>query len=144
MSDDSDEYNGGVDLDNGLLDPEDSLVDRGVSNVLDEGYTPPEHPIAVFDWGLTAREAAGHEALGKRLAREVPDAFPVKDEGDGLGDASDTDGELYDDQVGVVRAGRLVEDPDADEVYPYLFASDVGVDGGAASAEEAAIHIVAE
>ncbi|WP_326835202.1 DUF5709 domain-containing protein [Amycolatopsis rhabdoformis] len=144
MSDDTDEYDGGVDLDDGLLDPEDSLVDRGVSDVLDEGYTPPERPSAVFDYGLTAREAAGHEELGKRLRREVPDVFPVDDRGDGLGDASDTDGELYDDQVGEVRAGRLVEDPDADEVYPYLFASDVGVDGAAASAEEAAIHIVPE
>ncbi|MEU4674320.1 DUF5709 domain-containing protein [Amycolatopsis sp. NPDC023774] len=144
MSDDTDEYDGGVDLDDGVLDPEDSLVDRGVSDVLDEGYTPPERPSAVFDWGLTAREAAGHEELGKRLRREVPDVFPVADEGDGLGDASDTDGELYDDQVGEARAGRLVEDPDADEVYPYLFASDVGVDGAAASAEEAAIHIVPE
>lgn len=144
MSDDSDEYDGGVDLDNGLLEPEDSLVDRGVPDVLDEGYSPPEKPIAVFDWGFTPREAGGHEELGKRLSREVPDVFPVKDEGDGLGDASDTDGELYDDQVGVARAGRLAEDPDADEVYPDLFASDVGVDGAAASAEEAAIHIVEE
>ncbi|MET7995705.1 DUF5709 domain-containing protein [Amycolatopsis sp. NPDC005232] len=144
MSDDTDEYDGGVDLDDGLLDPEDSLVDRGVLDVLDEGYTPPERPSAVFDWGLTAREAAGHEELGNRLRREVPDVFPVDDRGDGLGDASDTDGELYDDQVGEARAGRLVEDPDADEAYPYLFASDVGVDGAAASAEEAAIHIVPE
>lgn len=144
MSDDSDEFDGGFDLDNGLLDPEDSLLDRGVSDVLDEGYTPPDRPIAVFDWGTTAREAAGHEALGKRLARELPDVFPVADQGDGLGDASDTDGEPYDDQVGVVRAGRLVEDPDADDEYPYLFASDVGVDGAAASAEEAAIHVVTE
>ena len=126
MSDDSDEYDGGFDLDNGLLEPEDSLVDRGVADVLDEGYTPPDHPIAVFDWGTTAREAAGHEALGDRLARELPDVFAV------------------DDQVGVARAGRLVEDPDADEVYPYLFASDVGLDGAAASAEEAAVHIVPE
>jgi hypothetical protein len=144
MSDDSDEYDGGVDLDDGLLEPEDSLVDRGVADVLDEGYTPPEYPTAVFDWGLTAREAESHEELGKRLAREVPDVLPVTDEGDGLGDAADTDGEPYDDQVGVLRAGRLVEDPDADEVYPYLFASDVGVDGAAASAEEAAIHVVPE
>ncbi|GAA5154579.1 MULTISPECIES: DUF5709 domain-containing protein [Amycolatopsis] len=144
MSDDSDEYDGGFDLDNGLLEPEDSLVDRGVADVLDEGYSPPDRPIAVFDWGTTAREAAGHEELGKRLAEELPDVFADVDQGDGLGDASDTDGELYDDQVGVVRAGRLVEDPGADEVYPYLFASDVGLDGAAQSAEEAAVHIVGE
>ncbi|MFI5613259.1 DUF5709 domain-containing protein [Amycolatopsis sp. NPDC051903] len=143
MSDDADEYDGGVDIDSGVLEPDESLDERNVEDVLDEGYSPVERPIAVFDWGTTAREAAGHEDLGHRLARELPDVTGDP-EGDGLGDASDTDGELYDDQVGVVRAGRLIEDDEADPVYPYLFASDAGVDGAAASAEEAAVHIVAE
>ncbi len=47
-------------------------------------------------------------------------------------------------EVGDARAGRLVapdqgfgEDVDAD-----LVADDVGIDGGAASAEEAAIHVI--
>ncbi|QRP48618.1 DUF5709 domain-containing protein [Amycolatopsis sp. FDAARGOS 1241] len=143
MSDDADEYDGGVDIDSGVLEPDESLDERDVEDVLDEGYSPGERPIAVFDWGTTAREAAGHEDLGHRLARELPD-FAAEPEGDGLGDASDTDGELYDDQVGTVRAGRLIEDEESDPVYPYLFASDAGVDGAAASAEEAAIHIVPE
>jgi Family of unknown function (DUF5709) len=135
--------NGGVDLDDGVLDPEGSLVDCGVLNVPDEGCTPPEHPCAVLDWGLTAREAAGHEDLGERLAREVPDVSPVIDQGDGLGDASDSDGDLSEDQGS--GAGRTAgRGPDADEVHPCLFASDAGVDGGAASAEEAAVHVVAE
>lgn len=86
--------------------PEDSLVDRGVSNVLDERVARRrEHPFAVFDRGRTAREGAGHWKLGKRPAREVPDIVPVIDQGDGLGGASDTDGELY-HQVGVVRGVR--------------------------------------
>ncbi|MFF4597351.1 DUF5709 domain-containing protein [Amycolatopsis sp. CA-161197] len=144
MSDDTDEYDGGFDLDSGLLEPEDTLDDLGVADVLDEGYSPPDRPQAVFDWGLTAREEAGHESLGRRLAREIPDVSVDPAEGDGLGDSSDTDGELYDDEVGVSRAGRLVEDPDADEQRPYLFAVDVGVDGSAAAAEEAAIHVVPE
>jgi uncharacterized protein DUF5709 len=144
MSDDTDDYDGGVDIDSGLLEPEDSLDDRGVPDVLDEGYSPSERPIAVFDWGLTAREAAGHEDLGRRLARETPDATAIADRGDGLGDAIDTDGELYDDEVGVTRAGRLTEDPEADEAYPYLLATDVGIDGAAASSEEAAIHVIPE
>jgi hypothetical protein len=50
---------------------------------------------------------------------------------------SGTDGELRDDEVGDLRAGRLVADREGD---PELDALDVGVDGAAASAEEAAVH----
>lgn len=141
MSDDSDEFDGGFDIDDGLLEPEDTLVD-GVDDVLDEGYSPAERPWAVGDWGLTAREAAGHESLDGRLARELPEVMAP--DGDGLGDATDTDGELYDDEVGEARSGRLVEDPEADPAAPYLYATDAGVDGAAASAEEAAVHIVGD
>lgn len=130
--------------DSGLLEPEDSLDDRGVGDVLDEGYSPPERPWASTGWGTTAREEAGDEPLDARLARELPDG--VDRTGDGLGDSSDTDGELLDDEVGDVRAGRLVAsdqggayDDDAE-----LYAVDAGIDGGAASAEEAAMHVVSE
>ncbi|MGP4020555.1 DUF5709 domain-containing protein [Saccharopolyspora sp. 5N708] len=142
MSDDNDRIDG-VDTDSGLLEPEESLDDRGVDDVLDEGYSPPERPWAVSDWGLTAREAAGHESLDGRLARELPDAGYL-DEGDDIGDTSDTDGEPYDEEVGIARAGRLASDPDTDEEYPYLYASDVGIDGSAATAEEAAVHLIPE
>jgi hypothetical protein len=131
--------------DSGLLEPEDSLDDRGVADALDEGYSPPERPLAVDDWGVTASEEADGESLDGRLARELPDG-DAAGEDDGLGDASDTDGELLDDQVGSARAGRLVESDeggltDNDE---ELHATDVGIDGAAASAEEAAIHIVSD
>jgi hypothetical protein len=101
--------------------------------------------LAVDDWGVTASEEADGESLDGRLARELPDGDAAGDD-DGLGDASDTDGELLDDQVGSARAGRLVESDeggltDNDE---ELHATDVGVDGAAASAEEAAIHIVSD
>jgi hypothetical protein len=139
MGDDSDGVDG-VDTDSGLLEPEDSLVDIGIGDVLDEGYSPPERPWAVGGWGLTPREAAGHESLAARLARELPEVRAAG--GDGLGDAEDTDGELYDEEVGTARSGRLAEyDGDVDD-YRYLYAVDVGIDGGSASAEEAAVHIV--
>lgn len=134
MQDDSDGLDG-VDTDSGLLEPDESLDDTGVEDVLDEGYSPPERPWAVNGWGLTAREAAGHESLDARLARERPE-FTFGD-GDDIGDSSDTDGEPYDDEVGSARSGRLAE---LDELY----AVDVGVDGGAASAEEAAIHEISD
>ncbi|MFJ9729527.1 DUF5709 domain-containing protein [Streptomyces sp. NPDC101209] len=114
-------------------------------DILDEGYSPPERPLGVSEWGLTAREGASHEDLTHRLRRELPE-WNTQPEGDGLGDTVDTDGELIDDQVGDERAGRLVNwDGDGDEgLGDDYTAQDVGIDGGAASAEEAAIHIVPE
>jgi Family of unknown function (DUF5709) len=131
--------------DTAQLDQADTLDDRGVTDLLDEGISPPERPWAVEDWGLTAREAAGHEDLEHRLARELPDVG-VGDEGDGVGDTSDTDGEAWDDQAGERRAGRLVA-PDEGWVRddePDALAADVGIDGAGASAEEAAVHVVSD
>jgi hypothetical protein len=71
LGDDSDGVDG-VDTDSGLLEPEDSLDDRGVQDVLDEGISPADGPWAVNDWGTTAREAAGHENLDRRLAAGDP------------------------------------------------------------------------
>jgi hypothetical protein len=141
MGDDSDGLDG-VDIDNGLLEDDETLEGRGV-DVLDEGYTVPERPWEREHYGVTVREAHEHEGLDGRLARELPDTSDT-DDGDGLGDATGTDGELYDDEVGVVRSGRLVDVEAAGEWddFAYLNAVDVGRDGGAASAEEAAVHIV--
>ncbi|MGA5699115.1 DUF5709 domain-containing protein [Peterkaempfera bronchialis] len=128
--------------DAGPLEPEDTLMNRGVGQVLDEGYSPPERPLAVDEWGTTAEEQHSGETLDRRLAREVPEVAAPN--GDGLGDTVGTDGELLDEEVGDLRAGRLVAQdegahPDTDS---ELFASDVGIDGAAASAEEAAVHVV--
>ncbi len=128
--------------DSGLLQPEDSLDDRGVGDVLDEGWSPPERPWASTGWGTTAREEGSDEPLDARLARELPDGEDW--DGDGLGDASDTDGELLDDEVGDVRAGRLVATGGTFDDDEELYALDAGIDGGAASAEEAAVHVVSD
>jgi hypothetical protein len=125
----------------GLLGAEDTLDDsRGVRDVLDTGWSPPERPWAVDDWGTTEVEEATGESLAGRLARELPDGTP--DDGDGLGDASDTDGELLDDEVGDERAGRLVDGHEGGRFDSALYARDEGIDGAAASAEEAAVHVV--
>jgi hypothetical protein len=127
--------------DAGLLDPEDTLDQHGVEQILDEGYSPPERPWAVNKPGVTAEGQRRGESLDQRLSEELPDIGSP--EGDDLGDAWDTDGELLDDEVGDARAGRLVA-PDEGVHYETagLVASDVGVDGAAASAEEAAVHVV--
>jgi hypothetical protein len=120
------------------LPPEEGLDDDEVGDDPDEGYSPGERPRALDTWGTTEREELEGESLDVRLAREQPD---VEDDpqGDGIGDASDTDGEPIDDEVGDARAGRLVRD---DAAFDDELAIDVGVDGGAASAEEAAVHVV--
>lgn len=127
-----------------LLEPEESLDSEETGIDLDEGYSPPESPRELNAWGLTEREARIHESLTRRLARELPDVTDRWDS-DGIGDSRDSDGEPIDDQVGGARAGRLlaVEIDPTDPTTDYR-AYDVGIDGGAASAEEALIHIVGE
>ncbi|MFE9625206.1 DUF5709 domain-containing protein [Streptomyces sp. NPDC006527] len=130
--------------DSGLLDSEDTLVNDGVADPWDRGWSPPERPWAVEHTGVTAAERRQGESLDQRLAEEVPDpAVPV---GDGLGDVDGTDGELLDNEVGAVRSGRLVAPDEGahEDEESALVATDVGIDGAAASAEEAAMHIVDE
>ncbi|MGW0159413.1 DUF5709 domain-containing protein [Mycobacterium sp. NPDC003323] len=110
------------------LSAEDSLLDRGVDDLLDEGYSPPER------W----QEPREHETLDERLADEQPD--PAFDEN------YRPDEQAEDDEVGDRRAGRLVA-PDAGfgaDTEKDLLGRDVGIDGGAASAEEAAVHVIDE
>ena len=117
------------------LQPEDTLVDRGVDDVLDEGYSPPEKWSAGEGFGTTADEALQGENLDQRIAQEEPDVDPY----------AETDGEDLDDgEVGSERAGRLVS-PDeglGEDIDSELVGDDVGIDGAAASAEEAAVHVV--
>ncbi|MFF7633507.1 DUF5709 domain-containing protein [Kitasatospora sp. NPDC008050] len=129
--------------DTGILDPEDTLSARE-ADPYDEGWSPPERPLAVEQVGTTAQEQVDGESLDQRLAKELPDPALQPSSGedtDGIGDAADTDGEALDGEVGDLRAGRLV----APEVgVNHMLAQDVGIDGAAASAEEAAMHVIAE
>ncbi|GHK03249.1 DUF5709 domain-containing protein [Streptomyces sp. NPDC003753] len=123
------------------LESPDSLENR-VVEPMEEGYSPPEKPLAVNDVGTTAAEQRDGESLDERLAREVPEDTATV--GDGIGDLPGGEGEPRDDEVGGPDAGRLVapdegahEDTDAEAV-----ANDVGFDSGARTAEEAAVHVV--
>ncbi|CAL9640274.1 DUF5709 domain-containing protein [Streptomyces sp. NPDC090994] len=130
--------------DTGLLDAEDTLEYGGADDPLDAGWSPPERPWAVEHDGVTAAERRHGESLDQRLSEEIPDtAVP---DGDGLGDSEDTDGELLDDEVGATRSGRLVAPDEGarEDEEAALVARDVGIDGAAASAEEAAMHVVDE
>ena len=97
------------------LQPADTLDDRGVDDILDEGYSPPEREPAHLRAGNT---------LDDRLAAEEPEPDPYAEADLEPGPADP-------------RAGRLIaEDGTA--------ADDVGIDGAAASAEEAAVHVIDE
>ncbi|MGW8741941.1 DUF5709 domain-containing protein [Streptomyces sp. NPDC055794] len=130
--------------DTGLLDSEDTLENDGVGDPLDRGWSPPERPWAVEHTGVTAAERHEGETLDQRLAEERPDLLAP--ESDGLGDADGTDGELLDGEVGAGRSGRLVAPDEGahEDEESALVALDVGIDGAAASAEEAAMHVVDE
>jgi hypothetical protein len=130
--------------DTGLLDAKDTLENDGVGDPLDRGWSPPERPWAVEHTGVTAAERRQGETLDQRLSEELPDLLAP--DGDGLGDSDDTDGELLDNEVGSARSGRLVAPDEGahEDEESALVATDVGIDGAAASAEEAAMHIVDE
>ncbi|WP_341829938.1 DUF5709 domain-containing protein [Streptomyces hainanensis] len=126
-----------VDLDNALDEPQQD-------ETLDQGYSPPEKSLAAGRFGTTAREQHDRKSLGERLDEENPEV--AEEAGDGIGDQPGMAGEPIDGEVGDDRAGRLVK---ADERYPLRggdgpSARDIGIDGGAASAEEAAVHVVTE
>ncbi|MFF3695706.1 DUF5709 domain-containing protein [Streptomyces sp. NPDC002221] len=129
---------GGDDVveDTGILDPEDTLNDRG-ADPYDEGWSPPERPLAVNHVGTTAQEQHDGESLDQRLAEEVPD--PEIDLGD-----DEEDQELADAEVGDQRAGRLVAPDEGahEDAEKDMLASDMGIDGAGASAEEAAVHLI--
>ena len=119
------------------LQPDETLVDRGVEDVLDEGYVTAENWSPAQGFGNTVAEMRKGETLEMRMAQEAPE--PVKDDTPWNPDPEEPR------EVGSVRAGRLV---DANGGVPGLdteaesIGHDVGIDGGAATAEEAAMHII--
>jgi hypothetical protein len=122
--------------DENQLQPEDTLLDRGVDDALDEGYSPPEKWSAAQRFGNTPYEEEVGETLDQRIAQEMPEPDPYA--------LAELDSDEPVGEVGSVRAGRLVaEDEGAHEdVESDLVADDVGISGAGASAEEAAVHII--
>ena len=133
-----------------VLDASDTLDGNPGDDPLDRGVAPPERWSAAIRYGSTASEQQAGESLDELLAEEEPDvaeeadAEPVGDlpRDEDVGD-EDIDGLLLDDGPDP-RAGRLVaEDEGArPDEEADLVARDTGIDGGAATAEEAAMHVV--
>ncbi|PSK64409.1 hypothetical protein B0E53_03648 [Micromonospora sp. MH33] len=132
----ADEWN--VAEDDGVLDASDTLDDDRVDDPLDTGIVAADHWTAANRFGTTPAEERAGESLAQLLAQEEPDLDPYAEVAD---DEDELTRRGYEREA---RTGRLVaddaglgEDEQADSV-----AWDAGVDGGAASAEEAAMHLV--
>lgn len=145
-STDNESYHGySVDDETQPQDTGDSLADsdRGLADPLDEGYSPPEKWSAGQGYGNTPLEESLGESLDQRLEQEVPEPDPYE-----VAEKEDLDkvADNPDSQAGEDRAGRLV-DPDEGvrtDKEKDLVGQDVGIDGAAAGAEEAAVHVIDE
>ena len=116
------------------LQPEDTLDDRGVDDVLDEGYSPPEREPDQL------RHPEGGESIGERLDDEEPEVWAQAEQ---EADADILDGDVG-GEVGSARSGRLLapDEGSHEDVDSELVAEDEGIDGAGASAEEAAMHTI--
>ncbi|MEH1165307.1 DUF5709 domain-containing protein [Micromonospora sp. CPCC 205539] len=124
--------------DDGVLDASDTLDDDRVSDPLDTGIVAEDQWRGANRFGTTPAEERAGESLEQYLAQEEPDTDPYAEGGD---DEDELTRRGYEREA---RAGRLVaydeglgEDQEAESV-----AWDAGIDAGAASAEEAAVHLV--
>ncbi len=117
------------------LQPGDSLIDRGVDDVLDEGYIAPDRWSVAQGFGNTVEEMRRGETLLQRIKQEEPEPKDVQ--------LPHWNAAMEDREVGTERAGRLMDVRSAGDKDVTL-GFDVGLSGGAASAEEAAMHIISE
>ena len=125
------------------LDASDTLDGNPGDDPLDTGVSPPDRWSAGAKFGTTDAEEEAGESLDQLLAEEEPDLDPYAEDDDDEDDEDDED--LTGDEPDP-RSGRLVaEDEGAHpDEESDLFARDVGIDGGAAGAEEAAVHVLAD
>jgi hypothetical protein len=144
------------------IDPGDPALDQ--TNLYDTSWSPPDRPPGHGDFGTTLAEEREGEPLDLRLSEEEPDVFEgIDDEDDAeiaterdaedpvihgslVAEGGDTDVPAPSFEPQERRAGRLVaEDEGAHpDEETDLVARDVGISGAAASAEEAAVHVIDE
>ncbi len=120
---------------------EDFMLDDEVDEA-ERGYSPPERYSTAQKHGATPFEEHTGETFEQREAQEQPEPDPY----DLPPAGAIVDGPVDDGEVGDERAGRLL-DPDqgtAEDEESQLVGEDVGIDGAAASSEEAAVHVVPE
>jgi hypothetical protein len=133
-----------------VRDATDTLTGAPGDDPLDRGVVAPLRWSAAMRFGSTAGEQEAGPPLDQRLAAEDPD-ISLELRGAGPGDdgwdenATEEDiSRLAQDAGPDPRAGRLT--PEDEGAFPIAnadyVARDAGIDGGGATAEEAAVHLV--
>jgi hypothetical protein len=135
-----------------VLDSTDTLTGAPGDDPLDRGLATPERWSAGMKFGDTAAEQMAGASLERQLGWEVPDdgLEPADERPDDVNwdeNATDEDiGSLVAADGADPRTGRLIRAYDDGAVYltwqTDAVARDVGIDGGGATAEEAALHVV--
>ena len=135
-----------------VLDSSDTLTGAPGDDPLDRGVATPERWSAAMRFGSTAGEQRSGASLNRRLAKEDPEHIldPADERPDGVSwDENATDGDIASlaalDGLGP-RTGRLIRAYADDAAFrsweTAAVARDIGIDGGGASAEEAALHVL--
>lgn len=115
------------------VDENETLTGSYQGELADTGYSPPEREPQNTRYGTTALEESQGESLDQLLSEEEPDVFDTDFSGAALSEEDPRAGRLVAENEGIGP------DEEKDEV-----ARDSGFAGSAASAEEAAVHIVDE
>jgi hypothetical protein len=132
-----------------VLDASDTLDGDPGDDPLDRGVVTPDRWSAGTRYALQGEEDS--ESLDELLAEEEPDDTADEDDESLDENAPERDVARYERDNGPdPRAGRLVSpDEDGDDVTDTFVdfekdevARDRGIDGGGATAEEAAVHVV--
>jgi hypothetical protein len=132
-----------------VLDANDTLDGDPGDDPLDRGIVTPDRWSAGVRYALKGEEDS--ESLDDLLEEEEPDETVDPDEDSWDENATYQDvARLQRDEEADPRSGRLVSpDEDTDDVSDTLVsgedeevARDTGIDGGGATAEEAAVHVI--
>src|SRR5215831_10827492 len=117
-----------------VLDGSDTLDGNPGDDPLDRGVAAPDRWSAGLRYALRGAEES--ESLDELLAEEEPDEFDDPDEDSWDENATERD---------------VARDEDTDDIGDTLLdwedeevARDTGIDGGGATAEEAAVHVIAD
>jgi Family of unknown function (DUF5709) len=135
-----------------VLDSLDTLTGAPGDDPLDRSLATPERWSAAMKFGATAEEQQAGASLDRQLAWEDPDEGldAADDRPEGVSwDENASDGDLGSVATAdgtPLRTGRLVRAYNEGAAYltweTDTVARDVGIDGGGASAEEAALHVL--
>lgn len=124
------------------LESGETLDGRPGTDGLDAGVVSPNRPFGLDDSDTTPEGQRDRETIDERLGREIPDETG----GAATAPAPELSAGEIGSEAGQGRTGRITPaEPDPDQVPGRsLAATDVGIDGGTASAEEAAVHDLEE